>query len=202
MQYGSLTQATEFYESSKQNIRQRGLKGSIPTIKTSAGKTAYLLHNDYKLTFSKKGKERNHFIEIPEKDFYPPEKVLTKEVVDEAQQDDEDEPIYKVAQPRESLFTNPELVEKALSTRMTITDSDRECIELFCEHYRDYLLYYRLATAEPIVKGFVNPYFKLSREQWAIIKELSAQLGIGIKNRLALKVEAPQEANPFEQFMS
>lgn len=192
MEYGSLTQATQFYNSSKQNIRQRGLKGTLPTIRTSAGKIAYLLHNDYKLTFSK----NKEVIAIGERDIFPAERVLPKSVEPQSEQE------YTVSQPRESLFTNPELVEKALSTRMTITDSDRECIEMFCEHYRDYLLYYRLATAEPIVKGFVNPYFKLSREQWAIIKELSSQLGIGIKNRLALKVEAPQEANPFEQFMS
>jgi hypothetical protein len=72
------------------------------------------------------------------------------------EEDEVEEPTYKVAQPRESLFTNPELVEKALSTRMTITDSDRECIELFCEHYRDYLLYYRLATAAWFYADFHN----------------------------------------------
>ena len=217
MNYATLTEATKFYNSSKQNIRQRGIKGSIPTTVIN-GKTAYLVHDDYKLTFSSKGEKRGRKprkfsideqelqaiskTETTEKSVVKKNLTTTPTIAKNAQVEEDYEPTYKVSQPRESLFTNPELVEKALSTRMTITDSDRECIEMFCEHYRDYLLYYRLATAEPIVKGFVNPYFKLSREQWAIVKELSAQLGIGIKNRLALKVEAPQEANPFEQFMS
>lgn len=219
MNYATLTEASRFYNSSKQNIRQRGIKGSIPTTVIN-GKTAYLVHDDYKLTFSSKGEKRGRkprTFSIDEQELQAISKMETTEkpvvkknlttmptIAKNAQVEEEDEveeTTYKVAQPRESLFTNPELVENALSTRMTITDSDRECIEMFCEHYRDYLLYYRLATAEPIVKGFVNPYFKLSRDQWLIVKELSAQLGIGIKNRLKLKVEEPKSVNPFEELM-
>jgi len=57
MNYATLTEASRFYNSSKQNIRQRGIKGSIPTTVIN-GKTAYLVHDDYKLTFSSKGEKR------------------------------------------------------------------------------------------------------------------------------------------------
>lgn len=146
-------------------------------------------------------KEQEICFEIDEKEKSLPAVVVNSEIVEEDNDEkDDEENEYNDIVPRQSLFTNPKLVEEALSTRVSITDTDRECIELFCLHYKDYLLYYEMARSNPIIKGMPNPMFRLAKEQWAIVNEYSKQLGIGIKNRLSLKVEAPSDVNPFQEF--
>lgn len=195
MKYGKLRDAIKFYNCSEANIIQRSKRGSLP-FKSDGSVRQYALDDKYKVKGKGKPNPKPKSTKPKQPKKQPNE--VTKEMVEFHGASEELEKKIIEYKARHTPFIDPVQVEQSLATRMVLTDTDRECIHMYCEHYKNYMVIYGLAMAEPLIDGIVNPLFRIAKDEWVKVNELSKQLGIGIRNRLALRVEAPQEANPFE----
>ncbi len=190
MEYGTASVAMAYYSCSKVNLAARARGGSLPTKIGQGDRTLYALAPEFLKRKVKGGKE----IMLPTKTPKGAIKV-TKE-----QEEAYNNPV-DIHIPYNPLCEYDFVLEHIKQTTEINPMIEAKVLE-YISVYKNYWSLYHTTHAQPLTPFFkANPMFAIIKAEFSRLKVLEAQLGIGLRNAMLLKLVKTEEVNQFASFM-